>query len=281
MNILDGVKTAQIIREQISSKIQKLKTKTNITPSLSVILIGDDPASEVYVKHKISACKKAGIKSQVLKLEKNISPNDLKTHINRLKDDPKIHGILVQLPLPDHLNTYNVLSWLPPEKDVDGLTTQNIGLLWSGKAKVRPCTPLGIIRLLEHYQIPIEGQSAVVVGRSQIVGLPMARLLLEKNASVTVCHSKTRRLIEHTLNADIVVAACGRRHELNYRHFKKGAVVVDVGIHRTLKNGKTILEGDVCPDELEKTIAWLAPVPGGVGPMTIAMLIENTYQLAL
>lgn len=281
MKKMDGKKVAQILTHKIASQISSLKEKTHISPCLAVVLIGNDPASQVYVKNKIIKCKKVGIKSKLLKLQKNISKDELKKNIEYLNQNTSIHAMLIQLPLPSHLNKSEILSWIAPAKDVDGLTVESVGRLWSSITNIYPCTPHGIVRLLEHYKITLQGKNVVVVGRSQIVGLPTAQLLLQKGATVTICHSKTRNLEDYTKTADIVVVACGLHHYLKVHHFKKGAVVIDVGIHRINKNGKIILEGDVCPKNLDQVIDWLSPVPGGVGPMTIALLLENTYKLTL
>ena len=280
MKKMDGKKTAQQVMDQTIRNITALKEKTGTAPCLCVILIGDHPSSQIYVKNKIKACQKAGIQSQLLRYPAGISKENLKQKIIHLNNDPHVHAVLIQLPLPDHLNPEEILSYLKPVKDADGLTLESKGSLWSGSGLIQPCTPSGIIRLFEHYNIPIKGRHAVVVGRSQIVGLPMAGLLLKNQATVTICHSQTKNLKAHTRQADIVVSACGRHHYLNAEFFKKGAVVVDVGIHRIKKNEKFILEGDVCPDGLDSTVEWFSPVPGGVGPMTIALLLENTYRLA-
>ena len=282
MKIMDGKKTANFIQEKIKTKVEALKKEKSVKPCLYVILIGDDSASQIYVKKKAQMCKQAGMESQILSFSNNVSIEDIQKKIDSLNKDSKVHGILVQLPLPPSLDKERVLSFISPKKDVDGLTVENIGCLWSSSEnQIRPCTPHGIIRLLEHYQIPLRGKSAVIVGRSSIVGLPTACLLLEKNVTVTVCHSHTQDLEKYTQQADIVVSACGQHHLLKKKHFKKGAIVIDVGIHRIEKEGRFFIEGDVCPDQLEGFIEYLSPVPGGVGPMTIAMLLENTYQLAL
>ena len=189
-------------------------------------------------------------------------------------------GVLIQLPLPKALDKDQVLSWLDPKKDVDGLTIHNTGRLWAGQKGIWPCTPHGIVRLIESYQIPIQGANTVVIGRSHIVGLPVSKLLLDKGATVTICHSKTSHLKRHTQMADIVIVACGKHHYLNASYFKKSAVVIDVGIHRIEKDKGTVIEGDVCPDGLESILSYRSPVPGGVGPMTIALLLENTVWLA-
>lgn len=279
MKKMNGKLIAQTLKDRLKKDIQGLKEQ-EIHPSLCVLLAGDNPASEVYVKHKIKACGEVGIHSKLLKFPKNVRQEELFKALDVLNKDEKVHGILVQMPLPENIDSKTVLSRLSSKKDVDVLTAESIGALWSSSSSLSPCTPQGIIKMLEHYEIPLEGRHAVVVGRSLIVGLPMVQLLLKKNATVTVCHSKTSSLREHTKRADLVVSACGKHHLLKVQDFKKGAVVIDVGIHRISQNGKTILEGDVCPDGLEDVLSYFSPVPGGVGPMTIACLLYNTVQLA-
>jgi len=279
MKRMDGKLVARSLREHVKKDVQKLK-KQGIHPSLCVILAGDNPASEVYVKHKMMACDEVGIHSKLLKFPDNVSQEKLIQELNSLNQDPCIHGILVQLPLPEHIDQKTVLSHLSSKKDVDALTAKSVGALWSSSAVVYPCTPKGIITMFEYYKIPLKGHHVVVVGRSLIVGRPMVQLLLEKNATVTVCHSETVALREHTKRADVVIVACGKHHLLKVQDFKKGSVVVDVGIHRISKDGKTILEGDVCPEGLKNVLSYFSPVPGGVGPMTIAVLLYNTVRLA-
>ncbi len=273
---LDGKVVSTKIRAEIKGDIQQFEKKSGRPPGLAVILVGQDPASQTYVRGKIRACAEVGIQSFHHELPQATSAADLKAMVQKLNDDPKVDGILVQLPLPAHLKTDEVLSWIDPRKDPDGLTVQNQGLLMLGRSLVPSCTPAGIIEILKHYNVTIEGKTAVVVGRSQIVGKPMALLLLQENATVTIAHSKTQDLFRITRGADIVVAAAGRPHFLGREAFKQGAVVVDVGIHRTDKG----LVGDVRADELEDHVTALTPVPGGVGPMTITMLLRNTLTLA-
>ncbi|MDE0151167.1 MAG: bifunctional methylenetetrahydrofolate dehydrogenase/methenyltetrahydrofolate cyclohydrolase [Bdellovibrionales bacterium] len=279
MKKMDGKLVAQTLKDHVKKDVQSLK-KQGIHPSLCVVLAGDDPASKVYVKRKMMACDEVGIHSKLLKFPKDVPQEELIQTLESLNQDPLVHGILVQLPLPGHLDQKTVLSYLSPKKDVDVLTTKNVGALWSSSANIQPCTPKGIITMLEHYKIPLEGRHVVVLGRSLIVGRPMVQLLLEKNATVTICHSKTTNLKEHTKRAEVVVVACGKHHLLKAQDFKKGAVVIDVGMHRISKEGKTVLEGDVCPEGLENVLSYFSPVPGGVGPMTISSLLHNTVQLA-
>ncbi len=280
MKLINGSLVAKKVTNELESQVQTLKDKKGIHPCLCVLLIGDNPASQVYVQHKIKACQKIGIQSKLVHLAQDTSQDIVLKKLTSLSDNPAIHGILIQLPLPPQLRKEEIFSYLPIEKDVDGLTVASIGSLWSSLNSAKPCTPQGIIYLLKHYQIPIQGKHAVVVGRSQIVGRPMAQLLLEQNATVTICHSKTQNLEHFTQQADILIAACGQHHKIKAHHIKKGATIIDVGIHRIEKNGKTILQGDVCPDELDNIAEYMTPVPGGVGPMTIAMLLKNTIDIA-
>ena len=280
MIVLDGKSLGKKLRERLKKKVFKFQAEYGKKPGLAVLRVGDDKSSLIYVERKIKACKEAGFKSHELTYPHSVSFKNLAKDIKELNRAPEIHGILIQLPLPPHLKKEELLSLIKPEKDPDGLTLQNRGLLWSGRPKVIPCTALGIIKLLKHYLIPLIGKRAVVVGRSQIVGLPTVACLLQESATVTVCHSRTQHLGKITAQADIVVVAAGKQEFLSKKDFKKGAVVVDVGIHRMSENGKTALKGDVKPKDLENWLSALSPVPGGVGPMTIAMLLENTFSLA-
>ncbi|MDE0118602.1 MAG: bifunctional 5,10-methylenetetrahydrofolate dehydrogenase/5,10-methenyltetrahydrofolate cyclohydrolase [Bdellovibrionales bacterium] len=280
MQILDGRLVAQKIRTELKRKINSFYEKNKIVPGLVVILVGDNPASQVYVRQKVKMAKQVGIHSKVLSLPKDVSFDKLKQTIQNLNTDPAIHALLVQLPLPSSLAWKEVIAHIDPRKDPDCLTAENQGLAWSGQARVLPCTPAGIMKLFEHYNITLKGKKAVVVGRSQIVGLPMAQLLLRANATVTVCHSYTKNLSQITKEADLVVAAAGRQGLLGKNDFKRDAIVVDVGIHRTVENNKKILKGDVLFEELKNGVSYATPVPGGVGPMTVTMLLENTFQLA-
>ena len=276
MKILNGRILSEKIFKDIFDEVQSLKKDHNLTPGLAVCLAGDNPASEVYVRNKIKACEKAGFYSVLKKFSNDISKESLKKEILMLNSDKSIHGLLIQLPLPEGLCEKEILSWLNPLKDVDALTLENKALLWQGEPRVIPCTPKGIISLLKHYGISIKGKTAVVVGRSQIVGLPMFQQLLSHQATVTVCHSQTKNLSEICRLADIVVACAGVKGLLSKKDFKKGAVVVDVGIHRVDNK----LYGDVDTAGLEDHLSALSPVPGGVGPMTIASLLENGLQTA-
>lgn len=280
MQILDGQAVATQKRREIAENIEAFIQSQQRAPGLAVVLVGEDPASQVYVRHKIKACEQVGVLSFEHSLPEQTSPEHLKTIITRLNQDDQVDGILVQLPLPKQLNEHAVLSWIDPQKDPDGLTTENLGLMLSGKARIYSCTPNGVMEILRHYDISIEGKLAVVVGRSNIVGKPMALLLQNANATVTVCHSRTPDISFHTRQADIVVVAAGKKALLGKSDFKQGAVVVDVGMHREVIDGKTKLCGDVRFEELDGWVSAATPVPGGVGPMTITMLLHNTLQLA-
>jgi len=275
MKLLDGKFLSQKIFQTMATEVQDLKNKHSLAPGLAAVLIGDHLASEVYVQHKLRACQRVGFHSVLKQLPKSVSKLDLKKQIEKLNTDRGIHGILVQLPLPSSLKEAEVLSWIDPKKDVDGLTLDNKALLWSGSPRVIPCTPQGVITLLKHYEIPIQGKLAVVIGRSQIVGLPLFQQFLAHQATVTVCHSQTKKLSRFCREADIVAACAGQKGLLGKEDFKKGAVVVDVGIHR---EGKKLF-GDVRAEGLEDHLSAFTPVPGGVGPMTIAMLLKNCLHL--
>ena len=276
MQILEGKSPASHEMACLKPEVERIKKSCDFLPGLAVILVGEDPASQIYVGRKIKACAKAGLQSWKKELPSSITLSELKSQIQEFNNNPEVHGILVQLPLPSSLNSEEVLSYINPHKDPDCLTLENRALFWAGTPRVIPCTPFGIMKTLKFYDIPIEGRTAVVVGRSQIVGLPLAGQLLSHNATVTVCHSRTKNLREHTSQADIVIACAGQRGFLGKEDFKKGAVVVDVGIHR----GSQGLEGDVKKEGLENWLSGITPVPGGVGPMTIAMLVANTVHLA-
>ncbi len=280
MQLLDGKAVAVQKRQEIAKNIEEFIQSQQRTPGLAVVLVGEDPASAVYVRNKIKACEQVGVLSFEHRLPERTSPEELQTLITRLNQDDQVDGILVQLPLPKRLNEHDVLSWIDPQKDPDGLTTENLGLMLSGRARIYSCTPNGVMEILKHYDISIEGKLAVVVGRSNIVGKPMALLLQNANATVTVCHSRTPDMSLHTKQADIVVVAAGKKALLGKKDFKQGAVVVDVGMHREVVDGKTKLCGDVRFEELDGWVSAATPVPGGVGPMTITMLLHNTLQLA-
>ncbi len=272
---IDGKATALAIREEIARKTAELKTR-GVTPGLAVILVGDDPASEIYVRNKGIACEKAGMHSETVRLPGDATQAQLEAEIDRLNRDPAIDGILVQLPLPRHLDERSALKAIRPEKDVDGFHPVNAGKLLAGEPTVVPCTPKGVMRLLRGTGLALDGLEAVVVGRSNIVGKPMALLLLQAGCTVTVCHSRTRDLAAVTRRADVLVSAVGKAGLIRADMVKPSAAVLDVGINRV--DGK--VTGDVAYDEVSEVAGWLTPVPGGVGPMTIAMLLENTLEAA-
>lgn len=255
--------------------MEKSIQKLNSRPGLAVILVGDDPASTVYVKNKDQACHKIGIRSEVIRLPEDTTRETLLSTIYQLNADMNVHGILVQLPLPKHLDTEDILSHVSEQKDVDGFHTLNAGKLFRGLPSLVPCTPKGVMTLLQEYDVPVRGKHAVVIGRSNIVGKPMAQLLLEQDATVTICHRHTTNMEELCRQADIVVVAVGKLNFVKSSWIKHGACVVDVGINR--KSDGT-LAGDVDFTEVAKVAGWITPVPGGVGPMTIAMLLENTIE---
>lgn len=275
--LLDGAATAAQIREELKPRVQKLR-EAGIVPKLSVVLIGDDPASHTYVRMKAKACRSIGIESETFALPADTTQQQAEELIARLNDDHNVHGILVQHPVPKHLDEVRLLSHLSPDKDVDGISPASLGALVAGVAKFISCTPLGIVELLDRYHIPIEGQRAVVVGRSIILGKPLALLLLQRNATVTVCHTRTRDLPSITREADILVAACGRAELITGDMIRPGAVVVDAGYNRV--EGRSGDVGDVHFESASQVASYITPVPGGVGPMTIAMLLSNTVRAA-
>lgn len=277
--LLDGTATAKAIREDLAAEVSKLTAGGKRPPGLAVIIVGDDPASHIYVKNKIAACKKVGIESFHFEFPADVAPDLVLSKVRELNADDRVDGILVQLPLPKHLNTEQVLATISPEKDADGLHSFNLGLLTAGKPGPRPCTPLGVMTILQRYNVGLEGKSAVVIGRSNLVGKPVALLLLEKNATVTMCHSRSKNLDAIARSADVLVVAAGKPHLVSGSWIKPGAVVVDVGIHRvTDASGESKIIGDVNFDEASKVASMITPVPGGIGPMTIAMLLSNTVD---
>ena len=276
MKILDGKAVSLKVKESVKVRADELK-KFGIEPTLAVVLVGEDKASQTYVRAKEKACNAYGIKSVAHRLSENTTQNELLALINVLNLDDSIHGILVQLPLPKHIDTNVVLAAIDPQKDVDGFHAVNVGQLVSGLDGFVPCTPLGVMEILKEYGIDVAGLNAVVIGRSNIVGKPMANLLLNASATVTVTHSKTKNLKEICKNADLIVAAIGKPFFLKADMVKDGAVVVDVGINR-LDDGRLV--GDVDFDEVAPKCSYITPVPGGVGPMTIAMLLNNTILAA-
>ena len=274
--VVDGVSIARELREVLGRRVAAL-AKIGVRPGVSVIRVGDDPASKIYVRNKIRACGEAGIYSENVELPANVAEPTLLERIRALNDDPRIHGVLVQLPLPRGISAERVVEAVAPTKDVDGFHPSNMGLLAAGRPRFVPCTPLGVMKILGHEGIGAEGQHAVVVGRSNIVGKPMALLLVQAGATVTICNSRTPDLGAMTRQADILVVAAGRPGLVTGGMIKPGAVIIDVGINR-LADGR--LAGDVDFQAMIGTASLITPVPGGVGPMTIAMLLENTVAAA-
>jgi len=274
MGIIDGKKISSQIKKDIFAEVQVLKQETGRTPGLAAVLVGDDPASAVYVRNKNKTCKNVGFQSFENVLPADTSEEVLLNLVDRLNKDNEVNGILVQLPLPTQIDSQKVIEAINPEKDVDGFHLENVGRLVTGNAAFKPCTPAGIIELLDQYKVSIEGKNAVVLGRSNIVGKPVAALLLERNATVTICHSRTKNIPAISRSADILIAAIGKPHFVTQEMVKDGAVVIDVGINRIDDK----LVGDVDYESVLKNASLVTPVPGGVGPMTIAMLMANTLQ---
>jgi len=279
-NILDGKALAAELRRQTGEQVAEFRAQGGPVPCLAAVLVGDDPASEVYVRNKRRACEQAGMDSQLHRLPAETSEAELLSLLDQLNADPAVHGILVQLPLPRGINTTRVLDYVDPAKDVDCFHPVNVGLMVQGRPRFLPCTPAGVQRLLLHYGIETAGKHAVIVGRSEIVGKPLANMLLARgpggDATVTVCHSRSQNLAELTRQADILIAAVGRPEMITADMVKPGAAVVDVGINRT----EAGLVGDVAFGPVSQVASWITPVPGGVGPLTIAMLLQNTYTAA-
>ena len=273
--IIDGNKIAQEIRQAVSKEALVLKEKTGVVPGLAVILVGEDPASKVYIARKAMACAEAGFLSREYRLPADTGETKLLNIIKELNADKLIHGILVQLPLPKHIHPDKIIAAIDPRKDVDGFHPYNMGELVAGNPLYIPCTPRGIMELISRTGIELTGKEAVVVGRSNIVGKPIALLLLTQNATVTICHSRTKNLSIVTGRADVLIAAVGKIQMIKEDMVKEGAVVIDVGVNR-LENGK--LTGDVAFEEVSSKASFITPVPGGVGPMTIAMLMKNTLE---
>jgi methylenetetrahydrofolate dehydrogenase (NADP+) / methenyltetrahydrofolate cyclohydrolase len=274
--IIDGKSLAHHFRQEFALRVARLKER-GVTPGLAVVIVGDDPASKVYVRNKALACGAIGMHSEVHALSSDTSQAHLISFVKRLNEDEDIHGILVQMPLPKPVDARAVIEAIAPEKDVDGFHYQNVGSLVVGESAFYPCTPWGVMKMLEHEGVAVEGMHAVVVGRSTIVGKPMALMLLNAGATVTICHSKTRDLAAMTRQGDILVAAVGKPRMITAAMVKPGAVVIDVGINR-LPDGR--LAGDVDFDAVSRVASYITPVPGGVGPMTIAMLLGNTVKSA-
>jgi methylenetetrahydrofolate dehydrogenase (NADP+) / methenyltetrahydrofolate cyclohydrolase len=277
--ILDGTACANQIKEELAAQVKKLTDMGLRPPGLAVLLIGEDPASQVYVKNKVTACKKTGIESLQYNYPADIDLQTVLDKIAELNADEKVDAILVQLPLPKHLSTEKILMAISPAKDADGLHAFNAGLLFTAKPGPRPCTPKGIMTLLERNNIPLEGKHAVVIGRSNLVGKPVSIMLQEKNCTVTMCHSRTKDLDAIARQAELLVVAIGKPQMVKGTWIRPGAVVIDVGIHRQEKEaGGSKLVGDVAFDEAAPVASYITPVPGGIGPMTIAMLLTNTFN---
>ncbi|RRR53364.1 bifunctional methylenetetrahydrofolate dehydrogenase/methenyltetrahydrofolate cyclohydrolase [Streptococcus suis] len=275
MTVIDGKALGVKLQAALAEKTARLKEEKGLVPGLVVILVGENPASQVYVRNKERSALAAGFKSEVVRVPDTISESDLLDLIERYNQDDEWHGILVQLPLPAHISEEKVLLAIDPDKDVDGFHPTNMGKFWSGHPVMIPSTPAGIMEMFKEYQIELEGKLALVIGRSNIVGKPMAQLLLDANATVTIAHSRTKNLPELARQADILVVAIGRGHFVTKEFVKPDAVVIDVGMNRD-ENGKLI--GDVKYDEVSEVASYITPVPGGVGPMTITMLMEQTYE---
>lgn len=274
---IDGIALAAKTRAAVAQRAKAFEARLGRPPGLTVVVVGDNPASAVYVRNKVKACDEAGFRSEKIALAQDCSESMLLETINRLNQDDRVDGILVQLPLPPQINAHRVIEAIAAEKDVDGFHVANAGALMIGEPLFRPCTPYGVMKLLEEAQVSIRGAEAVILGASNIVGKPMAMLLLQAGATVTLCNSKTRSLADHTRRADILVAAVGRPHLVTADMVKPGAVVIDVGINR-LDDGR--LAGDVDTEAVSAVASAITPVPGGVGPMTIAMLLVNTMESA-
>ncbi|HFR3539135.1 MULTISPECIES: bifunctional methylenetetrahydrofolate dehydrogenase/methenyltetrahydrofolate cyclohydrolase [Streptococcus] len=275
MTVIDGKALAAKMQAALAEKTARLKVEKGLVPGLVVILVGEDPASQVYVRNKERSALAAGFKSEVVRVPASISEEELLELIERYNQDDAWHGILVQLPLPAHISEEKVLLAIDPDKDVDGFHPTNMGKFWSGHPVMIPSTPAGIMEMFKEYRIDLEGKTALVIGRSNIVGKPTAQLLLDANATVTIAHSRTKNLAELARQADILVVAIGRGHFVTKEFVKPGAVVIDVGMNRD-ENGKLI--GDVKYDEVAEVASHITPVPGGVGPMTITMLMEQTFE---
>lgn len=276
MQIIDGKLVAQITRNKIKDEVgMLLQNEIGVHIGLAVILVGDDSASQIYVRNKIDACEQVGIKSYLCKMPANSTFDDVKATIQSLNQNNEVSGIILQLPLPKHLNEASLLEIIDPNKDVDGCHYVQKGRLWTGRDSLIACTPFGIMKLLEHYNIHLSGKNAVVIGRSNLVGKPLAQLLLDANATVTICHSRTQNLAQITSKADIVCVAIGKPKFLKAYMVKEGAVVIDVGMDRD-ENGK--LCGDVDYQDVAPKCSFITPVPGGVGPMTVTMLLQNTVK---
>ena len=274
---IDGIEVSNAVKEILKNAVEKLNSE-DVIPCLATVLIGDDPASATYVKNKHNACEKVGIKTKDHKLSADTTQKELDKIIDNLNNDKEVHGILVQLPLPKQLNEFATISRISPIKDVDGLTPQNVGLLSMGKSILKPCTPSGIMEMFYYYKINLQGKNVVMINRSNLIGKPLYHLLLQNNATVITCHSKTENLHEYCKNADIIITAVGDRakFKLTSGMIKQDAIVIDVAISR--HEGKLV--GDTDYDDIIQKASWVTPVPGGVGPMTVAMLLKNTVTAA-
>lgn len=275
--IINGVEVSTKLKTELTQKVELLKKK-GIDPCLATILVGDDQPSAIYIRNKHKACSELGIKTKDNTMPSSIEEEKLIELINSLNNDPSVHGILLQLPLPSHIDQFEVINKIKPTKDVDGLTYQNAGLLLNKKSSLIPCTPLGVMELFNYYKIELKGKDIIIINRSILVGKPLFLLLLEKDATVTICHSKTRDLEEKLRRADIIITAVGNRKlfTLKSEHVKEDVVIIDIGISR--ENGKII--GDTDFERVAPKASWITPVPGGVGPMTITMLLNNTIKAA-
>ena len=276
--ILDGRQVANEVLENTSREIEVIKSKKVRLPGLAVLLIGENPASHTYVKNKEKTCNKLGIYSEVIKLQNNITEKDILKLVESLNSNSKIDGILVQLPLPKHLDSNKVIESIDPKKDIDGLHPYNMGRLLNNQECLTPCTPKGIMQILKHYSINISGMETVIVGRSILVGKPLSIMLLNENATVTITHSKTKNIEEVTKKADLLISAIGKANLIKRDWVKKGAIVIDVGINKIIDNEKSTIVGDVDFNEVSNICKAITPVPGGVGPVTIAMLMSNTLK---
>ena len=274
---IDGIEVSNAVKDILKNAVEKLNSE-NVVPCLATVLVGDDPASATYVKNKHNACEKIGIKTKDHRLPINTTQNELDKIINELNSDKEVHGILIQLPLPKQLNEFQTISKILPIKDVDGLTPQNVGLLAMGNSIFKPCTPSGIMEMFYYYKIELEGKNIVMINRSNLIGKPLYHLLLQNNATVITCHSKTKNLDEYCKNADVIITAVGDRtkFKLTSDMIKQDAIVIDVAISRY--EGKLV--GDADYDDIIQKASWVTPVPGGVGPMTVAMLLNNTVTAA-
>ncbi|MDP4152965.1 MAG: bifunctional methylenetetrahydrofolate dehydrogenase/methenyltetrahydrofolate cyclohydrolase FolD [Bacillota bacterium] len=274
--IIDGKVVSAKVREEVAQTVSEMREK-GIQPGLAVVIVGEDPSSKIYVRNKKKACEAAGIYSEVHELPEDTSEQELLSLVEKLNNDPQINGILVQSPLPRHINEENIVEHIAVNKDVDAFHPENVGKIMLGKQEFLPCTPAGVMEMLKYYNIDVAGKECVVVGRSNIVGKPQAMLLLQQNGTVTICHSRTKDLAEVTRRADILVVAIGKKHFITADMVKEGAVVIDVGINR-MEDGK--IKGDVDFEAVQPKASYITPVPGGVGLMTVSMLLKNTIKAA-